>query len=221
MVGRLPTRLETISANFRSQRFLRENASDFMTRFVKSQMYADSTSQIYPAWFPGQFLTSFDQSWIVCHFETAFFEWVLLYCLDFAKCLLSRTRIVQNCKEILQIGIHTYFRISLYWLKPGGIFHQVNIELSRHCPMFPGQRRMQIDSCPGRIEITLTSGSAPQIGIHTYFRISLESLNPGGIFYQVNIELARHCPEFLRAFIKNKSVFENKAFGNIRRCWTP
>ena len=141
-----------------------------------------------------------------------------MYCLDFAKCLLSRTRIVQNCYAILQTGIHTDFRISLDWLKPGGIFHQVNIELSRHCPMFPGQRRMQIDSCPGRIEITPTSGSAPQIGIHTYFRMSIDWLNPGGFFYQANIELARHCAEFLGRFIKYKTIFENKAFGNIRPC---
>ena len=70
-----------------------------------------------PRSIPGTCVSSI-QSVLINHephfnFGSVFLDCVLLNCLDFTKFLLSKTQIVQNWKEILQIGLHTYFWTAL------------------------------------------------------------------------------------------------------------
>ena len=142
----------------------------------------------------------------------------------FAKFLLSRNRISQNWSTESKIGLHTYFLMSLDLPKPGGILYRVNIVACRASPVGHSRERQPKPFLLSRNHISQNWSAESKIGLHTYFLMSLDLPNPGGIFDPANTLSCRASSVGHSRPNINLTKIWSKALEEIRRyrsCWTP
>ena len=109
----------------------------------------------------------------------------------FAKFLLRGISLPPTSSPESKIGLHTYFLMSLDLPKPGGILYRINIVACRASPVGYSRERQPKPFLLSRNHISQNWSAESKIGLHTYFLMSLDLPNPGGIFDPVNIVACR------------------------------